>query len=77
MLETTDPDACNRYRIAYGQAARMLEMSRFDHSWGRDFARRLKPERIRAEVHGQCPTVPPELLELAVDDALARRRPRW
>ena len=26
------------YRIAYGEAARLAEMARFDHGWGRDFA---------------------------------------
>src|SRR4051794_16122393 len=50
MLDTSDPIQCNRYRIAYGEAARLLEASRFDHSYGRDFARRVEPERIRAEV---------------------------
>jgi hypothetical protein len=67
----------NRYRIAYGHAARVLEMSRFDHSWGRDFARRIEPEQIRAEAVSLCPTIPPELVDQAVDDAMARRRPRW
>jgi hypothetical protein len=76
-LDATDPTACNRYRIAYGHAARLLEMSRFDHSWGLDFARRVGPEQIRAEVAGECPAIPPELVELAVADAVAGRRPRW
>ena len=26
------------YRIAYGEAARLAEMARFDHGWGKDFA---------------------------------------
>jgi hypothetical protein len=25
------------YRIAYREAARLAEMARFDHGWGRDF----------------------------------------
>jgi hypothetical protein len=66
-----------RYRLAYGQAARLLEMSRFDHAWGRDFARQGTPDGIRSEIVRECPTIPPELVELAVDDALAHRQPRW
>ena len=26
------------YRIAYGEAARLVEIARFDHGYGRDFA---------------------------------------
>jgi hypothetical protein len=26
------------YRIAYGEAARLAEIARFDHGWGRGFA---------------------------------------
>jgi hypothetical protein len=77
MFDATDPEACNRYRLAYGLAARLLEMSRFDHSWGRDFARRIEPDEIRTEVARQCPTIPAEMVDWAVDDAMRRRRPRW
>ena len=38
MLDSTDPMLCIRYRIAYGEAARLAEIARFDHSWGRDFS---------------------------------------
>jgi hypothetical protein len=76
-MDTLDASEGNPYRIAYGLAARLLEMSRFDHSYGRDFARGVEPEQIRAEVLNQCPTLPPELVELAVDDAMAGRQPRW
>ena len=27
-----------RYRVAYGEAARLAEMATFDHGWSRDFA---------------------------------------
>jgi hypothetical protein len=77
MLDTTDPLVCNKYRLVYGIAARLLEVSRFDRSYGRDFARRIEPERIREEVASQCPTIAVELVDLAVNDALAGRRPRW
>jgi len=42
MLDYADPMSCIRYRIAYGEAARLAEMARFDHSWGRDFAARVE-----------------------------------
>src|SRR5262249_28229779 len=69
MLDTTDLVACNRYRLAYGHAAGRMEMSRFDHAWGRDFARRIDPERIRDEVHRQCPTMPRAAGDPADDQA--------
>jgi hypothetical protein len=76
-MGTFDATEGNPYRIAYGLAARLLEMSRFDHAWGRNFARRIEPDRIRAEVASQCSTVPSELVDLAVEDAMRCRRPRW
>ena len=78
MLDATDPIECNRYRIAFGQAARLLEASKYDHSYGRDFARRIEPDRTRTEVARLCGhRVPAELVDLAVDDVMAGRRPRW
>jgi hypothetical protein len=68
------------YRIACGEAARLLEMSRFDHGWGRDFAAGVKGEAedIEREVRRRLgPGVHPELIRLAVDDVMERRRPRW
>jgi hypothetical protein len=48
MLDSTDPRSCIRYRIAYGEAARLIEMATYDHAWGRDFAaRRL----LRGGIH--------------------------
>src|SRR3954454_7607464 len=41
MLDVTDPIACSRYRIAIAEASRLLEASKYDHSYGRDFARRV------------------------------------
>jgi hypothetical protein len=52
MFDSTDPMACIRYRIAYGEASRLIEMSRYDHAWGRDFVARVdrRAEAILAEV---------------------------
>ncbi len=40
MLEELPRDLMSKmgYRVAYGEAARLAEMARFDHGWGRDFA---------------------------------------
>jgi hypothetical protein len=40
MLEELPRDLMSKlgYRIAYGEAARLAEMARIDHGWGRDFA---------------------------------------
>jgi hypothetical protein len=76
-MSTPDATEGNPYRIAYGHAARLLEMSRFDHAWGKEYSRRVEPDQIRAVVASQCPKFPPELVDRAVDDALAGRRPRW
>src|SRR3954454_13869247 len=46
-------------------------------SSGRDFARRIEPERIPAEVAARFRAFPADLVELAIDDALAGRRPTW
>ncbi len=68
------------YRMAYGEAARLAEMADFDHGWGRDFAAQVggAPEAIEREVlHRVGPQVAPEVVRLAVEDALEGRRPRW
>src|SRR4051794_25292599 len=79
MLDATNPIAYNRYRIAYGEAARLLGAARFDHSYGRDFAGRVGPSagQIRSEATRHCPMIPHDLVELAVDDMMAGRKPRW
>ena len=68
------------YRIAYGEAARLAEIARFDHGYGRDFAARAgdQAEAIQQEVMRRVgPGVDPEVVRLAVEDALEGRRPRW
>ncbi len=75
-----DLEARLGYRLAYGEAARLAEMARFDHGWGRDFAAGIggEAEVIEREVQRRVgPEIPPELVEMAVEDALAGRRPRW
>jgi hypothetical protein len=68
------------YRTAYGEAARLFEMARFDHGWGRDFAAGLggEADAIEREVVRRVgPGVATELVKLAIQDVLERRRPRW
>ena len=68
------------YRIAYGEAARLFEMSRFDHGWGRDFAAGIggEPEAIARQVRRRLgPSIAEDLIRLAVEDAVSERRPRW
>jgi hypothetical protein len=82
MLENLPDDLMSRlgYRIAYGEAARLAEMASFDHGWGRDFAARVgdEAESIEREVLRRVSqTIRPELIKLAVLDALERRKPRW
>ena len=79
MLDSTDPMSYIRYRIAYGEAARLAEMARFDHSWGRDFAARVenKGERILAEVLRRIGDHDLEAVKEGIEDALAGRRPKW
>lgn len=68
------------YRIAFGEAARLAEMAAFDHGWGRDFAAGVGGEAaaIEREVRRRLgPEIPFELIEMAVEDVLGDRRPRW
>ena len=68
------------YRIAYGEAARLAEIARFDHAFGRDAAAGLEAEveTIEREVIRRlAPRTDPEVVSLAVEDALESRRPRW
>lgn len=68
------------YRIAYGEAARLAEIARFDHGWGRDFAAGTggEAEAIAREVRRRIgPAVPADVVKMAIDDVLERRRPRW
>jgi hypothetical protein len=77
MLDATDPMSCIRYRIAYGEAARLIEMARFDHVWGLEFAARLENhhEKILAEVISRIGDHGLDVVKEGVEDALAGRRP--
>jgi hypothetical protein len=79
MLDSTDPMSCIRYRIAYGEASRLIEMSRYDHAWGRDFAAGVdsRAEAILAEVIRRIGDRNLEVVKEGVGDALAGRMPRW
>ncbi len=68
------------YRMAFGEAARLAEMARFDHGWGRDFAAGVGGEAgaIEREVQRRLgPGVALELVRMAIEDVLDGRRPRW
>ncbi len=80
MFDPLDLTSASLYRRAYGEAARLIEIARFDHCFGRDFAAGLggNVEAIRAEVRRRMgPGADPETVELAAQDAMAGRRPRW
>jgi hypothetical protein len=79
MLDSTDPMSCIRYRIAYGEAARLAEVARYDHSWGRDFAARVENqgETILAEVVRRIGDHGLVVVKEVVEDALAGNRPSW
>jgi hypothetical protein len=67
-------------RTAYGEAARLAEMSRFDHGWGRHFAAQVggEAEAIEREVMQRVGhEIHPELIKLAIRDAIEQRKPRW
>jgi hypothetical protein len=78
MLYPTDPMSCIPYRIAYGEAARLIEMARFDHAWGLDFAARIENqgEKILVEVISRIGDHGLDVVKEGVEDALAGRRPR-
>jgi hypothetical protein len=67
------------YRRAYGEAARLVEIARFDHCFGRDFAAGIggNVEAIRAEVRRRMGSAADrQAVELAIADAMAGRSPR-
>ena len=78
-----DPQEANEaalYRRAYGEAARLVEIARFDHCFGRDFAAGLggRAPAILSEVRRRMGAqADPELVRVAVEDAMAGRSPRW
>src|SRR4051794_7561122 len=66
------------YRIAYGEAARLVEMARFDHGWGKDLAAGIgeEAEVILKEVTKRVgPNIHPKLIKLAVEDAIDNQKP--
>jgi hypothetical protein len=82
MLENLPDYLMSRlgYRIAYGEAARLAEMARFDHGWGRDFAPGVggEADAIEKEVVRRCGHgIHPALIKLAVQDVVDRRKSRW
>ncbi len=79
MYNPTDPRAAITYRRAYGEAARLVEIARFDHCFGRDFAAGIggNVEAIRAEVRRRMgPAADRQTVELAIADVMAGRSPR-
>jgi hypothetical protein len=80
LFEPQDADRASLYRRAYGEAARLVEIARFDHCFGRDFAAGLggRAPAILSEVRRRMgQRADPELVRLAVEDAMAGRSPRW
>jgi hypothetical protein len=72
-------ESCLQYRLAFGEAARLAEIARFDHASGRDAAAQIggTTEAIRTEVARRLAGIPAALIALAVDDAIQGHRPRW
>ena len=54
-----NPLSCIRYRIAYGEAARLAEVARYDHAWDRVFTARIEKqgEKIQANVTSRIRTM--------------------
>jgi hypothetical protein len=80
MFDPTDVQSSSIYRRAYGEAARLVEIARFDHCFGRDFAAGIggRVEAIRGEVGRRMgPGVDPRIVEFALEDVVAGRPPRW
>jgi hypothetical protein len=80
MFDANDLESLSVYRRAYGEAARLIEIARFDHCFGRNYAAGLggNVETIRAEVHRRMGRqADREAVEIAVTDAMAGRSPRW
>jgi hypothetical protein len=80
LLEPQDANSASLYRRAYGEAARLVEIARFDHCFGRDFAAGIgsRAPAILSEVRRRMgPQANPELVRIAVEDAMAGRNPKW
>jgi hypothetical protein len=55
-------------------------MVRFAHGWGRDFADQVGGEADaieREDMRRISHTIRPELVKLAVQDVMEKRKPRW
>jgi hypothetical protein len=68
------------YRRAYGEAARLVEIARYDHCFGRDFAAGIGGcvESIFNEVKRRMGRDADSVaVTRAVEDAVAGRQPRW
>lgn len=73
----TDEDGID-YHVAYALARRLMELGGVSATWGRDHERATRArEGLLATAARDYPAVARELRETAVDDAMARRRPRW
>jgi hypothetical protein len=82
MLRELPDDLISKmgYRLAYGEAARQAEIATFDHGWGRDFAAQVGGEAeaiVREVMRRISHTMHPELIKLAVQDALEQRNLLW
>ena len=80
MFDPNDLEFAAVYRHAYGEAARLIEIARFDHCFGRDFAAGIggNVEAILTEVGRRMGRkANPGTVQLAVQDAVAGRSPRW
>ena len=80
MFDPNDLEFAAVYRRAYGEAARLIEIARFDHCFGRDFAAGIggNVEAILTEVRRRMGReADPETVQIAVQDAVAARSPRW
>ena len=79
MYDPIDRGDAVTYRRAYGEAARLVEIARFDHCFGRDFAAGIggNVEAIRAEVRRRMGSAADrQTVDLAIVDAMAGRSPR-
>jgi hypothetical protein len=80
MFDPLDSTCASVYRRVYGEAARLMEIARFDHCFRRDFAARIggQTEAICSEVERRMgPRMDRETIQIAVEDAIAGRGPRW
>lgn len=66
------------YRMAYGEAARIVESRDRSFAHSRDRVRdvRLEAWALACDIAGRLGVEPAAIVE-AVEDALAGRRPRW